>query len=201
MKDKEKRIRPLPLKQIGYFAGGIVALFVGFLMAMAWGENRGNMLLAMGTILCWPGGAYLLYRGIQKRDQEAVIIGADKPKGLVNSLSIYAKKDSETGRIYPEKIVFEWEENPLGQPQQCINNNRWYYVHLWDIAKGKLVPFALPDSQYFDPREFANVITMPAHKKLFERQATLLQKIAPFVMVVAFLISIFGLLITTPTGG
>ena len=193
--------RPLPWKQIAYFAGGAAALILGFIMALAWGDNRGNMLLAMGTIVFWPGGAYLLYRGIKKPDQEVVIVGADKPTGLVNSLNIYGKKDEETDKVYPEKVVFEWVDEPKGQPQQCTNNSKWYYVHIWDIATQQLKPFVLPDSQYFDPREFANVIMMPAHKRLFERQASMLQKIAPWVMVVAFLVSIFGLIATTPAGG
>lgn len=200
-KDIEKIKRPLPLKQLAYIGGGATSLVVGFIIATAWAVDRSSLLLTMGVIIFWPGGAYLLYRGLKKTDsEEVVIVGADKPTSIVNSLNIYAIKDEETDKIYPQKVVFEWVEKPKGQPQQCLNNNRWYYVHIWDIEKLILKAFTLPDTQYFDPREFANVIVMPAHKKLFERQATFMQKIGPFVMVLAFMASIFGMLVTTPPG-
>lgn len=182
-------------------AGGAIMLFLAVLMAMGYSENRASMILAMGFIVFLPGGIFLLYRGIIKSDTEAVIVGVDKPTEKVNCLNIYAAKDKDTEKIYPVKVAFEWQDNPTGQPQQCLNNNKWYHVNIFDISKEELVRFSLPDSQYFDPREFANVITMPAHKKLFERQASLLQKVAPWVMVIAFCASLFGMVATAPTGG
>lgn len=182
-----------------YVTGGLVALAVGFFLTILWTENRANLFFTMGVIVTWPGGVYLIYHGIRGPEHDVVIVGSDKPTGEVNSLNVYAKKDESSGKIYPEKVAFEMVYKPLGQPQQCTNNGKWYYVHIWDIAKQKLVPFVLPDSQYFDPREFANVINMPAHKRLFEHQASMLQKIAPWIMVVAFMVSILGMVMTAPT--
>ena len=184
-----------------YFVGGALAVSLGFMLGGMWSETRNSMLLAIATISLIPFGVFLIWKGWNKvTDVEAVIVGSKKPTTPVNSLNIYAKKDKDSGKIYPEKIEFTWMEKPMGQPQQCLNNGKWYYVHIWDIAKNTLKPFTLPDSQYFDPREFANVIKMPAHKKLFERQVSTFQKVAPWVMVVAFLISVLGLITTTPTG-
>ena len=180
--------------------GGLLVLAVGFILATLWTGQRDNMFLTLGVIVAWPGGIYLIYRGIRGAEHDVVIVGSEKPAGPVNSLNIYARKDKTTGKICADKVAFDMVYEPQGQPQQCTNNGKWYYVHIWDIAKQELLPFILPDSQYFDPREFANVIKMPADKKLFERQASMLQKVAPWVMVVAFLISILGMVMTAPQG-
>jgi len=185
-------------KQSLCLIGGLFILLVGYYFSMIWSGQRDNIFLTICIIIMWPGGCYLIFRGIKGPEHEVVIVGSEKPSGEVNSLNIYARKNPDTGKIYPEKVAFEMILKPEGQPQQCTNNGKWYYVHIWDIAKQRLVPFALPDSQYFDPREFANVIKMPAHMKLFERQASLLQKIAPWVMVIAFFGSIIGMVMTTP---
>lgn len=185
-------------KQVACIIGGVLLLILGFWIATLWSGQRDNLLLTVAVTAMLPGGAYLIYRGLQKSDQEVVIVGTEKPTTKVNSLNIYATKDDDTGKVYPQKIAFEWVDNPKGQPQQCLNNSQWYYVHMADVLTGELKALILPDSQYFDPREFANVIKMPAHNKLFERKASMLQKVAPWVMVVAFIASLFGMLVTAP---
>lgn len=183
-----------------YLLGSVVALGLLYPLYQLYLIDRSNPLIVVGLIACVIGSGFLFVRGWRAtREQETVIVGAVQPIGRVNSLNIYAKKDETTGQIYAEKMAFEWDNNPTGQPWQSLNNGKWYHLNIWDIVAGKLKPFVLPDSQYFDPREFANVITMPAHKKLFEHRASLFQKIAPWVMTVAFLISIFGLIVTTPS--
>lgn len=185
-------------KRWTYLVAGLVCIFIGVVVGMLWSDQRENMLLTVVVIMAWPGGIYLIYRSFKKSDTDVVIVGADKPTTAVNSLNIYAKKDKSTGKIYPEKIAFEWINEPMGQPQQCTNNGRWYYVHIWDIETNLLKAFTLPDNQYFDPREFANVIRMPAHNKLFEQELTLLQKASPFIMVAVFVIALLGMVMTTP---
>lgn len=184
---------------------GLAGMAVGVYLFGVWNAQPQNTILGLATVSLILGGAYVVYLGFKRRDSVVVVnAGGDKPGNkIANSLNIYARRNEATKQIYPEKVVFELVEKPLGQPQQCTNNSKWYYVHMWDIDKGILTPFVLPDSQYFDPREFANVIKMPAHKKLFERRVTLLQQIAPWAMVVAFVVAIIGFIATTPppTGG
>lgn len=181
---------------------GLGLIVVAFIAGAAWGQSRGNMLFALVVIALLPAGVLLIRQGLKVGESEAVIVGpggvVKKFAGPANSLNIYAKKRNEK-QIVADRVAFEWMDNPLGQPQQCINDGKWYHVHLWLPDTLTYEAFILPDSQYFDPREFANVITMPAHRKLFESQASLLQKIAPWVMVVAFLISIIGLIAMTPS--
>ena len=179
-----------------YLVGGSVGVLLLSLFGQLWSADRGNLVLTLGMLLLIAGSGFLFYRGWKTtRQEKVVIVGAEKAVGNVNSLNIYARKDERTGQIYPQKITFEWVENPTGQPWQCLNNGNWYFLHIWDIVSERLMPFILPDSQYFDPAEFANVISMPAHKKLFARRATMFQKIGPWIMIAAFIISIFGLLV------
>jgi len=175
-----------------YIGGGLLVVILGFFMASLWSTSRDNMVLALLTVLLIPAGAFSIYKGIKRPDSDAVIVGAKKPVGPVNSLNIYARRD-ESGKLLADRVVFENVKKPLGQPQQCVNNGNWYHVHIFDLATNKLKPFVLPDNQYFDPAEFANVINMPAHKKLFERKVSLLQKIAPGILLVAFLIAAIAL--------
>jgi len=206
MKDKIiKKIKELSWKKWAMIAGGLGLIVLGFWFAGLWGTNRDNLILAMGFVLCVPGGGYLVYLGFREqiKGAEVMIVGSEKPTGPVNSLNIYAIKID--GIIYASKIAFEWVDNPIGQLQQCLNNGQWYYIHrgILEIISGKITqpepePFLLPDSQYFDPAEFANVIKMPAHQRLFERQTPLFQKIAPVFMVIAFGLAIIGFIASAP---
>lgn len=200
-KDLNKK-QPFDWTRLAWLAGAIVAGVIGFMLASAWSDNRSSAILAMGPILLFPAAGYGIYRAIKGKEKSAVIVvegKAEKGKPF-NSLDIYAMKLDDTDEIIPVAVKWEYVENPVGQPWQCTNNGKWYHVQIWDIFKGCLTQFRLPDSQYFDPREFANVIKMPAHQKLFERQATLMQKIAPAIMVLAFVASIVGFIATTPVG-
>lgn len=190
--EKKNRWFQISKLQAIYLIGGVLALLLGFWMGSLWGTSRDNLMLALLTILLLPAGAFLIYKGIKRPEVAAVIVGAKAPIGVVNSVNIYAKKD-ENGKLMPERVAFENVKKPLGQPQQCVNNGNWYFVHIFDLVTGKLKPFVLPDSQYFDPAEFANVINMPAHKKLFTQKVSLLQKIAPGILLVAFIASAIAL--------
>ena len=190
----------IPWRLILLWVGGAVCIAIGFTLAFVWSDNRENIWPALGFIVFVVGGGYLLYLGWHRPSEVTVIVGSEKPQGVVNCLNIYAHKDEGTGKVMPTKVAFEWLDPTelKGQPWQCTNNRNWYYVNLWNIAKDRLEPFVLPDSQYIDPQEFANIINMPAHKNLFEREPSMMQKVAPGIMLLALIISIIGLIATTP---
>jgi hypothetical protein len=96
--------------------------------------------------------------------------------------------------------VFEYTENHIGQPQQCLNDSKYYYVHKFNPEKGQLEQFTLPDQyDYYDPKEYANVLMVRAWRKLNERIASLWQKVAPGILVIAIIIS--GIIFIATTGG
>ena len=82
----------------------------------------------------------------------------------------------------------------------CVNLKKSFYVNIEDAASKKLVPFVLPDQQYYDPNVFAQrVLGLPAHRKIFERKLKLMQKLKTALLVMA--IGIVWLLILTTGGG
>lgn len=171
---------------------GVALIVLALFLATMWGQNRDNMLLALLTIMMLPGGALLAYRGFKKTDSGIIISpgSGEKITGPVNSLN-----------IYPDRIAFTWLETPQGQPQQCLNDHQYYYVHIFDESSGNLKPFTLPDTRYRDPREFANVINLPANRRLLRRKVSLAQKIAPWALVVAMAIMGFIFIATAPPPG
>lgn len=126
-----------------------------------------------------------------------------KQEGNISVEHIGGKKKAETFNslnIHSDRIEFENVYEPDGFPMQCLNDNRKYFVNIWDEKKHSLVPFILPDQQYYDPIVFAQrVLGLPAHKKIFERKPKLLQKLKTALLVLA--IGIVWLLIMTTTGG
>ncbi len=195
-----------------YLLSGILALVMAWLLGQLWAADRSNVFLTTGFLACFAGGVFLLYRSVKAlRETETVITGTAIPKGIANSVNIYPVKEEDSDRILPERISFELVgedgkvvkegvtldkgTHPPGQPWQCLNNGNWYYLNYWDLTKKELKPFLLPDNQYFDPAEFANVISMPAHQKLFTERQNLLQQLAPGLMLLGFIASGFFCLV------
>lgn len=104
---------------------------------------------------------------------------------IPNSLNIYADKDSTFDIVMPSGIVFEYVENPLGQPMRCRNNNKDYHVHIWDIGGRRLVPFILPDKKYTDPGILARYLGLPAQRRYLRHRESLMKYIGPGLLVVA----------------
>lgn len=176
-------------KKLGFMAlaagMAVLAIFIGAIwMRSASMRNPFPGLIAVGML---AGAGYLVYWQMKSGDSGSSVIVlqgglAKPPTGPINSLNIYAYKEDATGAIFPEKIAFEWLENPQGQPQQCLNTGRWYFVHIWDIAKACLVPFHLPDAKYSDPALLARYLELPAQKKYLKHREGLGKYIGPGIL-------------------
>lgn len=184
---------------------GALLLLAGVGLGYLWMADQRNSLLALATIAVWGSGGYLIYRQLKGQvrgeDHQVIVIPGENIKsktGSVNSLNIYAKKDDSTGIIYPEKIAFEWVEDPRGQPQKCLNTGKWYYVHLLDIASGKLIPFTLPDIRYSDPALMARYLDLPAQKKYMRHRESLGKYIGPGILAV---LCVVGFIVIIALGG
>jgi len=152
-----------------------------------YGQSR-NIGLGLLGVLGLMGGGFAVYSGLKSRDTGIIIT----PDGKVN------KKKTNCLNLYPDRI--EFAELPrgelLGQPLKCLNDGKYYHIHIWDESIAKFKLFILPDTQYRDPKEFANNLNIPAHRKLAQRRASLMQKIAPFAIVAAMGIMVFLFLVT-----
>jgi len=167
------------LSAITFFVG--IGLFVIYYFSL-------NMVFGVSGVVMAVGSIFVFRYYWKKEDSLSVehIGGVQKDKA--NSLN-----------IYPDKVEFANVYEPEGFPMQCVNLRKKFYVNIWDEASKKLVPFVLPDQQYYDPKVFAQrVLGLPAHRKLFERKPKLLQKLKTALLVCA--IGIVWLLILTTTG-
>lgn len=142
-----------------------------------------NVAIGSVSVLLLMGGAFGVWQGLKKKDEGIVLVGAVRTE-KANSLNIYA-----------DRVAFEDESNPVGMPWTNFHDNALYYVHFKD--GDKLEPFKLPDDdeneRYYDPKEYANVITMPLNKKYFSWAPDLFKKIAIGAMLIIIIVEVIGL--------
>jgi hypothetical protein len=191
------QLKPIRIKKEWLWLGlGAALVAAGVVAGWLWQADQRNTLLAFLTIAGFGSGGIMVYRSIQgqaKPGESRVVTiakegGAKAPtvdeakteKGEVNSLNIYAREYE--GSIYPQKIAFEWVDNSIGQKQKCRNNGHWYYVHRWDIGKGQLVPFILPDTRFKDPAVVARYLALPAQRRYLRHRETLGKYIGPGIL-------------------
>lgn len=184
---------------------GLAILAIAFYGISSFGESR-NTLVGFISVMVLGGGAVCVYYGLKKSSEGMQFVRMGSKKGktelvIANSLN-----------IYPDHVEFEnvQDDKCLGQPRKCRNDGKHYYVHIWNAACGELpcddvdkntshlTKFILPDTQYRDPREFANNLNIPAHRRLAQRRAGLMEKIAPWIIVAA--IAIVPIVMTVALG-
>jgi len=189
----ESEVKPIKLIKKSYTRRLIMLVLAGILICVglvffAIYFFTLNMVFGASFIFLIGGGVILFLYYWKKGDDAVIQHIGEVNKTQVNSLC-----------LYPNRIVFENVESPKGYPQQCLNDKKHYFVNIWDGAINRLVPFVLPDQQYYDPGVFAErVLELPAHQKIFMRKPTLFQKIKTGLLVLA--IGIVWLLILTTTG-
>lgn len=152
--------------------------------------NTLNIVFGLPGIIMVVGGIFVLQHYWRKGEGISIEhLGGMGKSDTANSLN-----------LYPDKVLFENVDKPVGFPWSCAGLKGKYYVNIWGKLEEKLVPFVLPDQQYCDPIVFAQrVLGLPAHRKIFERKPKLLQRLKTALLVIA--IGIVWLLILTTTGG
>ena len=207
-----KKTKRLPtINRYWLLVGLAMGLFaLSIVLGNFWFANPTNQIVGIITVALFIGGAWLTRRQIKHRHDitgnakvniipakaSPVDSGVEQttvPSNghIPNSLNIYATKNDDV--IMAQKIAFENVYEPMGQPQKCLNTGKFYYVHIWDIAKSRLVPFILPDTKFTDPAIMARYLGLPSQKKYLRHRESLMHYIGPgilAVMCVAGLIAI-----------
>ena len=124
--------------------------------------------------------------------------------GRENAIVIYAKRDPVTNKDVPLKIEFEEVTKvPEGAQLRYVRNLRRHFYELYNVTtngRSELKPVVLPDKKAFPPELFRIPATMQPYKDYMDYAApTMLQKVAPFVLLGAiFLVGILMLITTSP---
>ena len=184
--------------------GAVIAIIGIGIVVVLYGQNPQNLIWAIGLPMV-GFGIFLASRGFQDDSGGSVtaifqqtpqgpvptnVAAIQKPSGKENCLNIYP---AELGGIRFEHM----EEGTFTQsvPQKCENDNRWYYVNRWSKDDNKLVPFVVPDMEYFDPREFANIFDAEPIRRFFEIHFGSLERFAPLVFIGAIALAILAIVI------
>lgn len=185
---------------------GVGLLVVACAVVPAWNANPKNTGLGMFVALLFMGGGFLTLRQARRkikgttevkvqvaiRGNSTENIGAQTKTGVVNSLNIYAYYDEFIQKNVAEKIAFEYVDKPMGQPHKCINDGKSYFVHMWDIARQRLIPMNLPDGMYADPEVLALYLELPAQRKYLKHRDSWTKMIGPGILaVIVILLAIF----------
>ena len=166
--------------------GGIALLGLAFAVIYIFTMNMA--LGFIGVPLMFVGGLGFYYYWGQSKDIQVRYVG-DVPAGQVNALV-----------IYPDGIKFQDIANPQGFIWHWIDDGKPYWIYWDNPVTKRLEPFVLPDQQYYDPQVFAErVLSLPCHRKIFQRRQDLFHKLKPFIAAVIAL-GLWILIITT-TGG
>ncbi len=215
-KDSKEKKPLLPFKITRHrvlFVTGIALMGTSFLTGSIWMANPLNQVIGMTTVVLFGAGGFLVWRQFKNRNDdrsevEVNIITAaavesakakDDGKGtpLPNSLNIYATKDGEI--ITPQRIAFEYVEKPMGQPQRCVNTDKYCHVHILDFDKtveregekedntGALKPFLLPDSKFTDPAKMARYLSLPSQQKYLKHRESLMKMVGPGLLMLALI--------------
>lgn len=182
--NKRTRTSQFYMMVLGSIVGAVgLVLFIIYFFSL-------NMVIGVPGILMIGAGIFVFWHYWKKKsDIYTDHIGGIREDSRANSLN-----------IYPDKVEVAYDEKPKGFPWWWENLKKHFYVNIWDAEKKKLVPFVLPDQQYFDPNVFGQrVLGLPAHKRIFERKPKLLERLKPVFLLAA--IGIVWLLLLTTTGG
>ncbi len=161
------------------FAGALTMILTGAALLVVGQNGQNSLLIVVGFVMAAAGGYLsIMLRPSKFRNYGPQKKGSDKPgEGKPK------KEEYNCVLITATGIKFDYAENPQGMPRRLRNDNKEYYF--FQDAK----PMVLPDGgEYYDPKEYANVLMMPAHKKLFERRNTLLTHLAAGMMVVTIIV-------------
>jgi transcriptional regulator with XRE-family HTH domain len=200
-----KKPRQITTRQILLIVGGACLIGLGVFVAATFGLNSRDPYPALIAIVGITGGGFLIYLQARPSGERVVVSPRAKPKGQCNSLSIYARKETINGKviIFPDYVTFELldKKDCHGQPQQCLNDGKFYYVHIYDINTKELKAFVLPDTKYVDPAIAARYLQLPAQRRYLRHRTSLLKAVSPWVLGALVLFGFIALIAVADESG
>jgi len=121
--------------------------------------------------------------------------------GRENALILFAQHDKDTGKDIPLMVQFmELKHPPKGARLHYVRNLKKHFYELFNNTKTrKLEPVKLPDKKSFPPELYRIPATMQPYKDYMDfSPPTMMQKVAPGILLLA--IGIVGFLMVITTG-
>ncbi len=168
------------MKGMRFFSGAWLRILAAIALIVSGGAIAVIGNYAQNLIMILPGigmaaaGVLLFLKSWNVTSSRIITKDGVTPAGPINALV-----------LSPDYIEFKHVPTPLGHEQRCINNGKWYSVMASDAA-GTLSEYKLPDDnvnqRHYDPKEFANPVSMPANQKLFEPLPSMIKTVAIGIM-------------------
>lgn len=181
---------------------GVVIFSMGITFGYLYTTDA-NMFMAVIAVICLLGGGSLLYLGMQKpgEKQQQIMKQSGIPQE-VNCISILAKRDTEKGKDIPLVIKFHRSLRPKGTSHYIVNTKEQLFINFNNTSKKKMMPAQLPDKGYASPAVFPIHSNMPRYREYMEyTPPTMMQKVAPGILLVAIIIVGIIMVATGPSGG
>lgn len=171
---------------------GSILGIVGLIFGVLYTSNNMNYGLAMLAVITLGPAIYLLYAGLRTGESGFVMQQSRvKVTGEENALIWCAKRTGD--KDIPTYLAFlkiSLNKIPTGARLKYLRNiKRHVYELIYDTSERKLKPVTLPDKKNFSPELFKIPATMQPVKDYLEYSPpTMLQKMAPWVIMVAMII-------------
>jgi hypothetical protein len=186
---------------------GGVLLIPAVILILMYLNNPTNYFLTIAIVALLGPGAYLIYTGISKEHSGYTIMAnGKKPTGNENCIVWYARTNPHTGRDVPyAHIVTHIEQKhipPTARLKLVRNWNKHMYELTFNTETKKLEPTILPDTRPLTPQLYVLPAAMQAFKDWHDfSPASMLQKVAPGILIAAMIVIGILMVITGPQPG
>ena len=182
---------------------GLGLVTLGFIIGVVYFADPKNLIAGIGAVFITAPGLYLIYMQLKPRDS-GFSFARRKYTGRENALIIFAERNNEKNKDMPLCIRFAEVNNiPRNARLHYVRNLKKHFYELFNnTTTKKLEPVKLPDKKSFPPELFKIPAAMQVYKDAIEYSPpTLLQKIAPGILLLAMGIVGILMVMTGPTGG
>lgn len=200
--DRAKRVYPFVVWKV--ILGGVLiipAIFFGAIYI----KNPLNYYMALALIAFLLPAGYLIYSAFSKMEF-GHNLSKKQAKGNENCLIWFARRNPDTGRDIPYKLLFlriEPKHIPrTARPKYLRNLGRHVYELTWNTTDKKLEPTILPDKKPLTPQLFVLPATMQPFKDWHDfSPASMMQKLAPGLMILVMIVIGVLMVVTGPQPG
>lgn len=119
---------------------GLCVALLGIAIAVFGNMGKNSAIIVFGALILIAGGMYTKHSYSQTEYQNLKNKSAKPPNSL---------------NIYPDKVLFEYVDNPLGYEHRYRNTNESFYIQVY--KNGEWQPLTLPDPETgITPEEVAD---------------------------------------------
>ena len=185
---------------------GIVLLCPGAFFGYLYLENVQVIFFGIGASVFIALSIFMVYQSFQAGESGFSFKGKRRYTGKENAIILFARRNGDEGEVKDVPVAIRFHELkpehiPRGARLHYVRNlKKHYYELLYNTTTKKLEPVILPDKKSFPPELFKIPAAMQTYKDAIEYSPpTLLQKVAPGILLLAMGIVGILMVMTAPS--